>query len=230
MNDEIYELMRREADAAPAGDGGDLRRGRIRLRRRRAAIGTGGTGLAAVALVAGSVALPSAIEPADPGPTSGDRPTIATTREADGTVTVTFDRFNDLEQVEPRLEELGIPTEADFGPLDKECAQPRFRHAEGAGAVVGGGFADPDATHDVGHEAPFYVTVDPDRLQPDQTVVIQAGYVSSEPPDEVGRAMWAAISVADGPVRPCVLVDDEDNAPPAAAYYNTEAAKRLGHE
>jgi hypothetical protein len=61
MNDNaLHELMRREADEAPLGDGDDLRRGKARLRRHRAV--AGGTGLAAVALAAtvisGSVSMP----------------------------------------------------------------------------------------------------------------------------------------------------------------------------
>jgi len=51
MNDNaLHELMRREADQAPLGDGDDLRRGRARLRRHR--LVAGGTGLAAAALAA----------------------------------------------------------------------------------------------------------------------------------------------------------------------------------
>jgi hypothetical protein len=61
MNDNaLHELMRREADQAPFGDGDDLRRGKARLRRHR--LVAGGTGLAAVALAAtvisGSVSMP----------------------------------------------------------------------------------------------------------------------------------------------------------------------------
>ena len=53
MTDELYDLMRREADHAPIGDRNDLRRGRARLRRRR--VFTGGTGVAGLALAAALV-------------------------------------------------------------------------------------------------------------------------------------------------------------------------------
>ncbi|MGH3116035.1 MAG: hypothetical protein ACRDQ2_02770 [Gaiellales bacterium] len=55
---DLYELMRREADRAPIGDGNDLARGRSRLRRRRTM--TAGTGLVGVAVAAfiGSGLLP----------------------------------------------------------------------------------------------------------------------------------------------------------------------------
>ena len=55
---DLYELMRREGDRAPIGDGLDLARGRSRLRRRR--MMTAGTGLVGVALTAvvGSGLLP----------------------------------------------------------------------------------------------------------------------------------------------------------------------------
>ena len=61
MNDNaLHELMRREADQAPFGDGNDLRRGRARLRRHR--LVAGGTGLAAAALAAtvisGAISMP----------------------------------------------------------------------------------------------------------------------------------------------------------------------------
>jgi hypothetical protein len=52
-DDAIYELMRREADRAPIGDGDDLRRGRARLRRHRLVVG--GTGFASLALAAALV-------------------------------------------------------------------------------------------------------------------------------------------------------------------------------
>jgi len=61
MNDNaLHELMRREADQAPLGDGNDLRRGRARLRRHR--LVAGGIGLAAAALAAtvigGAISMP----------------------------------------------------------------------------------------------------------------------------------------------------------------------------
>jgi hypothetical protein len=67
-DDEIYELMRREADRAPMGDRDDLRRGRARLRRRR--LVTGGSGVASVALAATLVGgyLPGSGPGTDPGP------------------------------------------------------------------------------------------------------------------------------------------------------------------
>lgn len=228
MNDNaLHELMRREADQAPFGDGDDLRRGKARLRRRRGVIGAGGTGLAAVALVAGSAVLPSPIGHSDLEPAPTGEPTITVTQKTDGTVIGTVDRFSDLEKLERGIKALGIPIEIDVAPLDKECEQPRFQHATGVHGAVSFSFGDPDAVEDVGHEVPTAVYIHPDRLEPHQTVVLQAGYLWSEPPDEVGRAPWAATALADGPVQPCVLVDDVDNAPPAAAYHNTKASRQL---
>jgi hypothetical protein len=54
----------------------------------------------------------------------------------------------------------------------------------------------------------------PDRLQPGQTVVIQAGLSQLKPVDGGGQARWVATAVADGPVKPCRLVPDEDGLPP----------------
>jgi hypothetical protein len=52
-DDQIFELMRREASQAPLGDGRDLARGRARLHRRRLLTGTTGVaGVAGVALAA----------------------------------------------------------------------------------------------------------------------------------------------------------------------------------
>jgi hypothetical protein len=211
MNDqELYEQMRREMDRAPIGDGDDLRRGRTRLRRRRVLVGSGGTGLAAVTLAVGSLAIPSTQSP-EPQPSGSAVP--VTTTDADGRIRVTFDRFADVEEVEPALEELGISAEVDFVPLDKECKQPRFKAAPNASGSVNFWFADPDAMQDVGHERPFTVVVDPDRLGPQQTVVLEAGYTRMERPDAPGRAPWVDTFVADGPVKPCEPVDNEDNRP-----------------
>jgi hypothetical protein len=232
MNDNaLHELMRREAGQAPLGDGDDLRRGRRRLRRHRAIVGAGSTGLAAVTLVAGSAILPSPIGHSDlqPAPSSG--PAVAVSQSADGTVTGAVQRPSDLEKLESGIKALGIPIEIDVAPPDKECEQPRFRHATGVHGAVSFSLGDPDAVEDVGHEVPTAVYVHPDRLEPHQTVVLQAGFLTLQPVDGGGRSKWAAIAVADGPVQPCVLVDDVDNAPPGAAYHNTKASRQLpGHD
>lgn len=126
-----------------------------------------------------------------------------------GTVTATVRRFEDAEGLEQQLEAQGIRTEVDYAPLDMGCKQPRFTPARHVRGAVVFSFADPDAVEDVGHEVPYTLTVNPDRIQPDQTVVLEAGHDSLGPVDGGGEAMWADVSVADGPVQPCQLVPSE---------------------
>jgi hypothetical protein len=140
------------------------------------------------------------------------------TTNDDGTVTASVRRLEDAEGLERQLEVLGIPSEVDFSPAGMQCEQPRFTRAQHVKGAVVYEFADPDAAEDVGHEVPFTATVDPNRLGRNQTVVIEAGYWQAEPVDGGGVGMWAEPAVADGPVKPCTLVPDDDNAPPNAAY------------
>lgn len=130
-----------------------------------------------------------------------------------GTITARVNRLEDAEGLERQLEGYGIPIEVDYAPLDMECEQPRFTHAPDRGAV---GFAW--MSNDDVSRTWIEAYVKPDRLLPGQTVVIQAGYLSLEPVDGGGRSMWAGTAVADGPVKPCKLVPDDDNAPPREAY------------
>jgi hypothetical protein len=130
-----------------------------------------------------------------------------------GTIIARVNRLEDAEGLERQLKAYGIPIEVDYAPLDMECEQPRFTHAPDHNAV---GFAW--MSNDDVSQTWIEAYVHPDRLQPGQTVVIQAGYLSLEPVDGGGRSMWAGTAVADGSVKPCKLVPDDDNAPPRAAY------------
>jgi hypothetical protein len=130
-----------------------------------------------------------------------------------GSVTARVNRLEDAEGLERQLEAYGIPIEVDYAPLDLECQQPRFTHAPDSNAVGFAWMANDDVSRTW-----IEAYVWPDRLRPGQTVVIQAGYMSLEPVDGGGQSMWAGTAVADGPVRPCKLVPDDDNAPPREAY------------
>lgn len=105
MNDDLYELMRREADQAPIGDRHDVRRGRARLRRRR--LFTGGTGVAGVALAAALVGgyIPVPGQGADSGPASTAGSTHRDLEElADRTGRAITKAMNDY----TRIEEFGL--------------------------------------------------------------------------------------------------------------------------
>jgi hypothetical protein len=132
------------------------------------------------------------------------------TVDDNGTVTAAVNRFEDAEGLERQLEQHGIPTEVDYLPVDMKCEQPRFTPAPHSGRTVEFWFADPDAVEDVGHEVPYTLIVHPDRLGPNQSLVLEAGHDQLGPEDGGGPAMWATIDVADSPVKPCTLVPDDD--------------------
>jgi hypothetical protein len=138
---------------------------------------------------------------------------FSVTSNDDGSVTATVNRLEDAEGLERQLEAYGIPVEVDYSPAGMECAQPRFTHAPSSRAVGFGFMASDDGSR---HWIEAYVW--PDRLRPGQTVVIQAGYWQAQPLDGGGQGMWAATAVADGPVKPCTLVPDDDNRLPRQAF------------
>jgi hypothetical protein len=203
LNSVVAQRAAEQSDVAPA---------RPPLWRRPRLVFAASTGALAIGaavgipLLGGSTTAPSASA------------AFTVTTHDDGTVTASILRLEDAEDLERQLEAYGIRTEVDYSPLDMECEQPRFTLAQQVRGAAVFGFADPDAVDDVGHEVPFTATVDPKRIRPDQTVVIQAGYLSVDPVDGGGQAMWAAATVAQGPVKPCSLIPDADNAPPSEAY------------
>jgi hypothetical protein len=113
------------------------------------------------------------------------------TVDDNGTVTASVNRLEDAEGLERHLEQYGIPTEVDYLPVDMRCEQARFTPAPHSARAVEFWFADPDAVEDVGHEVPYTLIVHPDRLGPNQTVVLEAGRDVLGPEDGGGPAMWA---------------------------------------
>jgi|SRR5918996_755673 hypothetical protein len=216
MNDDaLHELMRREADRAPLGDGGDLRRGRARLRRHRAIVGAGGTGLAAVAVIAASAIVPGGLR-GDSESTPSDEPAFAVMRNPDGSVTAKIYELKDAAALEHQLERHGVPTVASYAPPGMECDQRRFTPAANEYDVIeeiafyGGesGVIGEDG------ESWYQLTVAPDELRPGQTVVVHVADIQMAPVDGGGVGMWSDASVAQGPVEPCKLVEDDDFTPP----------------
>jgi hypothetical protein len=216
MNDNaLHELMRREADRAPLGDGDDLRRGTARLRRHRAIVGAGGTGLAAVALVAGSAILPNPIGQSDLQPAPNNLPAAGVTHNADGTITATVRYIKDVADLETQLGQQGVPTDAVFSRAGKVCEQPRFTPAPNEGAVVKG----IDFHGGEGGEW-FGITIDPDALRPGQTLVIQTARSQLGPVDGGGASSWGDASVAKGAVEPCHQVANRGSGPPPFPHYH----------
>jgi hypothetical protein len=128
-----------------------------------------------------------------------------------GSITARVNRLEDAEGLERQIEAYGVPIEVDYAPLDMECEQPRFALAPHSGRAVEFWFGDPDAVEDVGHEVPYTLIVHPDRLGPNQTVVLEAGRDLLGPEDGSGPAMWATIEVAHGRVKPCNIVPIGDD-------------------
>lgn len=180
----------------------DRARARTPLWRRRGVVSVASAGALAVGAAVGV--------PLIGGETTAPSASAAyTVTTDDGTVTATVRRFEDAEGLERQLEAHGINAEVDYTPLDMKCEQPRYTPARPVRGAVVFSFADPDAVEDVGHEVPYTLVVDPARIGPGQTVVLEAGQVSLGPADGGGASMWADVSVADGPVQPCRLVRSE---------------------
>ena len=181
----------------------DLARARTPLWRRRRVVSVASAGALAVGaavgipLIGGETTAPSASA------------AYTVTVNDNGIITATVRRFEDADGLEQQLESHGINAEVDYAPLDMKCKQPRFTPARHVRGAVVFSFADPDAVEDVGHEVPYTLVVNPARIQPGQTVVLEAGHASLGAVDGGGASMWADVSVADGPVQPCRLVPSE---------------------
>src|SRR5262245_6118816 len=220
MNDNaLHELMGREADEAPFGDRDDLRRGKARLRRHRAVLGAGGTGLAAVALVAASAIMPSDLRgDSEPAPSEG--PAVAVTRNADGSVTAKIYELKDAAALERQLERHGVPTAASYAPPGMECDQRRFTPSANEYDVIKEIAFYGGETGVIGEDGEnwYQITVLPDELRPGQTVVVHVADLQMAPVDGGGVGMWSDASVAQGPVKPCKLVEDDDFTPPRPRF------------
>jgi hypothetical protein len=129
-----------------------------------------------------------------------------------GSITARVNRLEDAEGLERQLEAYGIPIEVDYSPAGMECDEPRFTRVRNN--AVGFGFM----ASDDGSREWIEAYVWPDRLRPGQTVVIRAGHWQAEPVDGGGRGLWARTAVADGHVKRCNRVPDDDSLPEMEAY------------
>lgn len=162
-------------------------------RRRRQRLGwKPRLALGAAAVVAAAVAVPLTVG-------SGDDPAWAVTERKDGSLRVEIHEFRDLDGLERRLEQAGVPADVTELPPGKVCKKPRATGAGWTMAEVTGKPGDAEA------EFVAFV-VRPSWFEgKDRVVVIEAprnGRPSMDP-----GAVW--LMVQEGPVKPCELVDAE---------------------
>jgi hypothetical protein len=163
---------------------------RTRPRRLRLAFATG----AVAATAAGVIVL-----------NGGDSaaPAYAVERQPDGSVTVQIRSLRDAAGLQRKLRAAGIPAVVDYAPMGKMCRGPRGRPAAqpgGARESISGSIREGGSTS---------FTITRNSVRPGQTLVVMSS---------VGRsASSLGMTVVEGPVSPCKLVDVPPPPPAARA-------------
>ncbi|MFG3439122.1 hypothetical protein ACGF0J_17900 [Nonomuraea sp. NPDC047897] len=188
MSFEERLLMELKTEVATRGE----RRRRTTVRRLFA--GAAVAGLAAAAAVA------------VPLLTGAERPAYAVSKSADGTVRVQIKEFRDADRLEGDLKRMGITADVSYTPPGKRCQS-------GRGRVLGGESATPEEW-DKSPSAKAVlmrkdgIHIDPAHVAQGQTVVMEFAENDDQVSDKP-QVLWQfAGKVIDGPVKPCVLVDD----------------------
>ncbi|WP_433245753.1 hypothetical protein ACQPYK_44000 [Streptosporangium sp. CA-135522] len=180
--------------------------------RRRLLAGVAVAGIAAAAVVA------------VPLITGSESPAYALTRNGDGSITLKINEFRDPDQVEKDLADLGVKADVSYVEPGKRCAPDRFR-------LIGEPTFTPEELKskdpavkrrvlkaiDDTPSRRAYDTVPggglriyPDRIKPEWKVVMEfAENEDQTSGPEKPRVLWQfSFQVTDGPVKPCVIVDD----------------------
>ncbi|MDF2706385.1 MAG: hypothetical protein K0R62_2037 [Nonomuraea muscovyensis] len=188
MSFEERLLMELKTEVAARGE----RRRRTTVRRLFAGVAV--AGLAAAAAVA------------VPLLTGAERPAYAVSKNADGTIRVQINEFGDADKLERDLKGMGISADVTYVPPGKRCGSAR-------GRTAGGETATPEEwERSVSAKAVRLgkggVYIDPAHVAQDQTVVMEFAKNDDQVSDKP-RVLWQFVGrVIDGPVAPCVLVDD----------------------
>lgn len=208
MNFEERLLMELKTEMNERAARGPVRR----PLRRRLLMGVAVAGLAAAALVA------------VPMVTGTENSAYALTENPDGSITLKINEFRDPDQVERDLAGLGVKADVSYVQPGKRCAPDRF-------STVGEPTFTPEELRSKDPEvkkrilkamesspsSQAYDTVPegglriyPQKIKPDWTVVME--FTENEDQTsgpEKPRALWQFLfQVTDGPVKPCVVVDD----------------------
>jgi hypothetical protein len=158
------------------------------LPRKRLALATAGVGLLATGLLVGVPAMDGDRTPA----------AYAVTPNDDGTVTVVLNRPEDPEGLERELATHGITAEVDFTPPGKMCQATPPRHETPRNSVL-----NMIASVEEGRDA---VTLRPADFE-GRTLVLEGGTRPAVSEKDVLSQFVFYLTVTNGPIAPCVLVD-----------------------
>lgn len=188
MSFEERLLMELKAEVAVRGE----RRRRVTVRRLFAGVAIAGAAAAA------AVAVPLL--------TGAERPAYAVSQNADGTIRVRIHEFRDADKLERDLRARGVTADISYTPPGKRCANDR-------GRVVGGRVTSAEEwAKSVSGEAARVrdggVDIDPAHVGAGRTLVLE--FTENDDRNPSGpRVLWQfAGRVVEGPVKPCVLVED----------------------
>jgi hypothetical protein len=127
----------------------------------------------------------------------GAAPAFAVESNADGSVTVTINRFSDAAGLEKALADAGVPAVVDYTPEGKMCRQPRGEFAEPNGPST--------SSVQVADDGATTFTLSPGEVGEGQTLVLETtGGQTAQ------SSSGLRLSVIQGSVSPCELID----APP----------------
>jgi hypothetical protein len=202
----LDEAVARDARAGRAW------RGSVRwLSGRRLAVGGALAGMAA------------AVGFAVPALVGAGTPAYALTKNPDGSINLRIHEFRDPDQVERDLAELGVRADITYLPLGKRCGNSRGRPVPGDEVKVPEEMltsTDPAVRAEARkrlENRPSYravrpengVTIYPEHIGQDQTVVIEVMENRAEPSGQRPRVLWQYSGrLVTGPVEPCRVIDD----------------------
>lgn len=178
------------------------------LPRKRLTLAAAGGGLLATGLLVGIPAMNGDQTPA----------AYAVTTNDDGTVTVVVGRINDTEAaegLERELEAHGVAAEIDYAPPGKKCRDAPPRYDEPARHERGGPEREPDPKG-IGIEMPYLGA--PNSLGKENIMILRPAVLEGRTvvveilDDSLSPSSYLAafkVGLTDGPVAPCVLVDEE---------------------
>ncbi|WP_188195532.1 hypothetical protein [Nonomuraea sp. SYSU D8015] len=163
------------------------------VRRRRIARRLYAGGAVAALAAAAAFAVPSLA--------GTESPAYAVTKNADGTVRVEINEFEDADQLERDLREEGVTADVTYLPSGKECKPGRGKTT---GQVAMGPGSDAVARMRDGG-----LDIDPRRIGKGQTLVMEfAGTAEETAETKKQKTLWSlTASLITGRVGPCVVVD-----------------------
>ncbi|GAA3694570.1 hypothetical protein GCM10022224_070120 [Nonomuraea antimicrobica] len=170
-----------------------------RARRVRRRLFTG----VAVAALAGAAAV------ALPLLTGSEQPAYAVSENADGTIRVEINEFRDADKLEGDLKKLGVTADVTYLRPGTKCEGTRGRIADGLESMTKGNYQE-SLSYKAARPRGAGVEISPKYLKDGLTVMMEVTENADQTSGpEKPRALWQFRAlVMDGPVQPCVPVED----------------------